>query len=292
MLDSDFEQIYLGVPVEQKRLLQDFWASHSYRELDVNGARWRYIACGQGDEALLFLPGGFLRADMWFHPILTLEKTHRIIAPDSFTLQGTFVIADVCDAIVQIMDAEGVKKATAIGISAGGGVAQFLQQMHPERVEHLVLSHCGVIEGGEEKRAKRTLWLVKMLPLFVTRWVLTRRTTGDVPLSSDWIVFHNAYFREASSRVNKEMFVHFIQASLEMRRGFVFKPEALESWPGEILILSSKDDQLSINSLEKLQARYPRARTHVFEQGGHHTFMFFPEAYTTALKTFLEEVGG
>jgi pimeloyl-ACP methyl ester carboxylesterase len=258
--------------------------------LDVNGARWRYIACGQGDKALLFLPGGFLKADMWFHPILTLEKTHRIIAPDSFTLQGTFAMADVCDAIVQILDAEGIEKATAIGISAGGGVAQFLQQTHPERVAHLVFSHCGVIEGGEEKGTKRTLQLVKMLPLFITRRVLTRRTTGNVPLSSDWIAFHNTYFREASSRVNKEMFVRFIQASLEMRRDFVFKPETLKSWPGEILILSSKDDQLSIGSLEKLQARYPRARTHIFEQGGHHTFMFFPEAYTAALKTFLDTI--
>ena len=292
MASSNFEALYAGVPAAQKRLLLDFRAGHAYSELDVNGARWRYIACGQGDEALLFLPGGFLRADMWFHPILALEKTYRIIAPDAFTLQRTFAMDDVYSAIVRILEAERVEKVTTVGLSAGGGVAQFLVQTHPERVERLVLSHCGVIEGRAEaqKSASRTLRLIKMLPLFVTRWVLMKRTAGNAPPSSEWVAFHNAYFREASSRIEKEMFVGFIQGSLDMRRSFVFKPETLETWPGEVLVLSSKDDPLSIHSLDELKARYPRARTHVFEEGGHHTFMFFPETFTAALKTFLDDV--
>ena len=60
--------------------------------------------------------------------------------------------------------------------------------------------------------------------------------------------------------------------------------------PGSILILSSEDDALSRHSLEDLQARYPRARTELLEEGGHHAFIFFPEAYTAALRAFLDEV--
>ena len=75
---------------------------------------------------------------------------------------------------------------------------------------------------------------------------------------------------------------------METRRSFVFKPEVLESWPGETLILSSKADKAAFASLGKLQAGYPRAQTHLFEEGGHHTFMFFPEAYTAALKEFVD----
>ena len=55
-------------------------------------------------------------------------------------------------------------------------------------------------------------------------------------------------------------------------------------------MLGSRDDTAAFGSLGKLQARYPNATTHVFEEGGHHTFMFFPEAYTAALKTFLDDV--
>ena len=63
----------------------------------------------------------------------------------------------------------------------------------------------------------------------------------------------------------------------------------MESWPGKILILGSRDDEAAVHSLEKLQARYPRASTHLFGQGGHHAFMFFPEAYAATLSAFLEE---
>jgi pimeloyl-ACP methyl ester carboxylesterase len=288
----DFDAIYAQVPDAQKQLLHEFRANHPYSELDVAGTLWRYIACGQGERALLFLPGGFLKADMWFHPILELEKDHRIVAPDSFTLQGVFAMDDVCSAIARVLDAERVERITIVGISAGGGVAQLFLQEYPERVEHLVLSHCGVIEGGgeAEDRVKRILWLVKIVPLFITRRILLMmRTTGNVPHTSEWVVFHNAYFREANAHIKKEMFVRFLQGSRETRRHFVHKPEVLEAWPGEVLILSSKDDEVTLRSLDELQARYPRAKTHLFEQGGHHTFLFFPKEYTAVLTRFLQK---
>ena len=287
---ASFDDIYKDVPDEQKQLLQDFRANHPYKELDVGGTRWRYIACGQGDRALLFLPGGFLAADMYFHAVLALEKTYRIIVPDSYTLQGTFDMDDVCRAIVHILEAEGVEKATVIGLSAGGGIAQYFIQEYPERVEHLVLSHCGILERDAEaaNKLKKMHWLVKILPLFVTRRIVLKMTAGHVPPSSKWIEFHNAYFREASSRITKTMFVRFLEGSIAVRRRFVFKPEVLESWAGKTLILASKDDQAAFASLGKLQARYPRAQTHLFEEGGHHTFMFFPEAYNTVLKDFVD----
>jgi pimeloyl-ACP methyl ester carboxylesterase len=287
---SSFDDIYRDVPDEQKQLLQDFRANHPYRELDVDGTRWRYIASGQGDRALLFLPGGFLAADMYFHAVLALEETYRIIVPDSYTLQGTFNMDDVCRAIVRILNAEGMDKATVIGLSAGGGVAQYFIQEYPERVERLVLSHCGILEREVEaaNKLKKMLSLVKILPPFVTRRIVMKMTTGNVPPSSKWIEFHNAYFREASSRITKTMFVRFLEGAVETRRSFVSKPEVLESWAGETLILASKDDQAAFASLGRLQARYPTAQTHLFEEGGHHTFMFFPEAYTAVLKEFLD----
>lgn len=287
-----YDELYQDVPTDQKKRLQAFRANHPYKSLDVAGTKWRYIACGQGDKTLLFLPGGFLKADMWFYSIMALENTYRIIAPDSFTLQGTYAMDDVCNAIVRTLEAEGVEKATVIGLSAGGGVAQYFIQQYPERVEHLVLSHCGVIEGGAEAedQLKKLLLLVRISPTDIIRWVLMKRTAGDIPPSSNWIEFHNAYFREASHQVAKEMFVRFLQGGIEVRRRFVFKPEVLESWPGKVLILSSRDDEVTIGSVEKLRALYPRARTHLLEQGGHHTFMFFPEAYTAALTDFLEKV--
>jgi len=291
---SDTEEIYRDVPSAQRERLLTFRATHPYKRLTVHGATWRYVACGQGKRALLFLPGAFLKADMWFNQILALEEDYRIIAPDAYALQGVFDMDAVCDALVKSLDAEGVESATVIGISAGGGVAQVLLQMHPERVEHAVLSHCGVLEHSAEgeKKTRRILLLVKILPMFVLRRVLKTMTTGKTPSSSQWIAFHEAYMQEAIPHIERETYVRFLRSGLEARRRFTFDPQVLESWPGSILILSSKDDALSRHSLEKLQARYPRARTVLLKEGGHHAFLFFPHAYTAALRGFLDKVSG
>lgn len=70
----------------------------------------------------------------------------------------------------------------------------------------------------------------------------------------------------------------------------MYKREIIQAWPGETVILNSKDDAATIEAVKELQARLPRARTHLFEEGGHHTLLLFPEAYTAALKGFLDEL--
>lgn len=283
---------YQDVPSDQRERFLTFRATHPYKALPIKDGSWRHIACGQGERALLFLPGAFLKADMWFNQILALEKDYRVIAPDAYALQDVFDIDAVCEALVRSLDAEGIDRATVIGISAGGGVAQYLLQTRPQRVEHAVLSHCGVLEHSAEaeRKTRRILWLVRLLPLFVIRHVLKNMTTGEIPSSSQWIAFHEAYMEEAIPNIKREMYVRFLRSSLKTRRRFTFDPTALELWPGSILILSSKDDALSHESLEKLQARYPRAKTALLEEGGHHAFLFFPEAYTATLREFLDYV--
>ncbi len=121
------------------------------------------------------------------------------IAPDAFPLQGVFNMDVICGALLQSLDAEGVEQATLIGISAGGGVAQVLLQAHPEHVKHAVFSHCGVLKHDDEaeREAKQILWLVRLLPMVVIRRVLRRMTPGEIPASSRWIAFHEAYMEEA-----------------------------------------------------------------------------------------------
>lgn len=290
---QDFDRLYSRVPERQKGLLWDFRASHPYREIATSVGHWRYLGCGEGNEALLFMPGAFLAADMWFHAALALEDRYRIVIPDSYTLQGTFDMGDVCQTLLEILDAEVIEQVTFIGLSAGGGVAQLFLQEHPNRVKHAVLSHCGLLEpdAKAEQQLMRLLTLVKVLPMWIVRQIVLKRTAGSLPPTSTWVEFHNAYLREMGLRLTKEILLGFLQGRIEVRRHFVFKPESLDSWPGEILLLGSRDDEVTVHSLQKLQSRFPRARTHLLAEGGHHAFMLFPEAYVGALEGFLDAVG-
>ena len=271
---------YQDVPPAQRERLSTFPATYPYRQLTLDGTTWRYIACGEGDSTLLFLPGAFLEAEMWFNQILTLEEHYRILAPDAYALQGVFDLDCICDALVGSLDAEGIERATVIGISAGGGVAQVLLQSYPDRVEHVVFSHCGVLEHDAqvERKTRRILWLVRLLPSFLIRRVLKRMTTGDIPRSSEWTAFHEAFIEKAVQNVDKGTVLRFLRSGLETRRKFTFAPQSLKSWPGSILILSSKDDALSCETVDQLRARYPRAKTEILAEGGHHAFLFFPQA--------------
>lgn len=276
----------------QVAMLQRFRQTHPYKTADVGGARWRYLVVGRGEHALLFLPGAFLRADMWFYSILALEDRFRILAPDSFALQDEATGVDAAQASVRLMQAESIPKATAIGLSAGGGVAQMLVQAHPERVDHLVLSHCGVLESDPavEARLRKFYTLARILPVTLVRTFLLRRTSGRIPASSRWRSFTETYFRQAASAIDKHVVLRFLGQGLQVRQGTRMRAGTPARWQGQVLLLSSKDDAITYPSLEKHQAHYPQARTHVFDEGGHHTFMLFPETYTAVLAGFLDEV--
>lgn len=291
MSRSSFESIYAAVPAEQRELLLGFRAAHPYKQLQVSGATWHYMACGQGSRTLLLLPGAFMKADMWFQTILAFQKDYSIIAPDDYTLQGVFVMQDICSAYAAILDAEGVRQATVIGISGGGGVAQFFLQAYPHRVEHLVLPHCGVVKPENAPRLRKQVRLIRVLPASIVRRVLgaVSRSHREYPPSSQWLAFRDSYLREMGQLLTKDTILRFIQGGAEAHLGFRFDPEIVRDYPGRILILSSMGDAWTATQERELQDRYPCARTHVFDEGGHHAFMLFPETYNRVLKEFLGE---
>jgi len=291
MSRPSFESLYADVPVEQREALLRFRATHPYKALDVKGIPWHYVTCGQGSKTLLLLPGALMKANMWFQTIMALESAYRIIAPDNYAVQGLFAMSDICRAHAMVLEAEGVQRATVIGISGGAGVAQFFLQAYPHKVEHMVFSHCGVVKPENAPRLQKQAKLIKLFPYWILRRVLgaISKSRREYPLSSEWVAFRNAYLAEMGQYLNKEMLVQFMQEGAEAHGGFRFDPEIVRDFPGRILILSSKGDEWTATQENELQDRYPGARTHVFEEGGHHAFILFPQVYNRILEGFLDE---
>ncbi|HJZ12846.1 MAG TPA: hypothetical protein VJ521_11885, partial [Acidobacteriota bacterium] len=105
---------------------------------------------------------------------------------------------------------------------------------------------------------------------------------------SEWAGFTRAFFAERIATLQKDNLIQFIRSGVEAARAFQFDGQALQNWNGRILLMSSKDDMTTFPRLNEMQARYPTAQTQIFEQGGHHTLLLFPEIYNSSLANFLD----
>ncbi len=96
--------------------------------------------------AIVLVHGHPFSRRMWHGQLESLSDTFRVIAPDlpgygESPVRGTTARPrDLADAVVELMDAIGVDRATVVGLSLGGLVAMELGLGNPERVTGVVLT--------------------------------------------------------------------------------------------------------------------------------------------------------
>lgn len=149
---------------------------------------------------------------MWFHLITSLEDRLHIIALDEPS--AALTLQEANQALIRLLDTEGVAKAIVVGYSAGGGLAQSFVQSHAEPVEHLVLSHCTPHCGGSARRLKRLVPVVRLLPMPLIRALFRARSRG-CPVSSEWAAFTRAFLGERAARLEKGALIQFLVAGAE-----------------------------------------------------------------------------
>lgn len=118
------------------------------KHISIRGAETDYLVFGQGSRNLLLIPGvgdGFRTAKGMAWPMAwmyrSFAKDFRVwyISRRNNLPEG-FTTAQMADDIADIMDAEQIEKADAVGVSQGGMIAQQLAIRHPEKVGSLVLA--------------------------------------------------------------------------------------------------------------------------------------------------------
>jgi pimeloyl-ACP methyl ester carboxylesterase len=114
--------------------------------VQLPAGRMHYHDGGRGKEVVLLVHGFGLGAlETWEYQVPYLAPRYRVVAPDLYWFgQSTPVrpietAAEQADAIVELLDKLGIRKAHVVGISFGGYVSLQLALRHPDRVERLVL---------------------------------------------------------------------------------------------------------------------------------------------------------
>ena len=287
-----FDEIYAKVAADQVARLTNFRRSHPLKRRILADAPWANIACGRGEHTLLLLPGALSIAESNFPLITALESEYRIIAP-SYTLSLT--MADLCDGIAGILEAEGVDQAHVMGGSYGGLVAQYFARRHPARVRSLILSHTFVLT----RKYAKPLWLVgklapalpealfvPLLKLRLDKLLLSKLRKANHPEAEFW----RAYLNEAvTSDLLKKVFIHQNNCLLGLAQEPQFTSEDLKDWPGKILIIESEDDPaISASHRALLKGTYPQARVHTFTDAGHASSILKRAEVISLIRRFLD----
>jgi 3-oxoadipate enol-lactonase len=100
---------------------------------------------GRGQPVVLIHGHPFDRR-MWAPQFEALSRDFRMLAPDlpgygaSPSWPKKIAMSELADAVLTLMDAVEIERATIVGLSMGGLVAMELGLAHPERVSGLVLA--------------------------------------------------------------------------------------------------------------------------------------------------------
>ena len=292
---KSFDEIYQNVPAAQVARLQEFRASHPYKQLSSSGANWEYISSGQGDETILVLPGALSTGESVFPLITALESNYHIIAP-SYPLSLT--MTGLCAGIAQILEVENVGSAHVFGGSYGGLVAQYFGRQHPGRARSLLLSHTFAFNpkytkpywfAGKLFPAVPQSLIFRLLKLRLDKLLLSKLRAANHPEAAFW----RAYLEEAMTFGHlKEVALHQNKCLLDLAKQPRPTASDLNEWPGRILIIESEDDP-AIKPSERARLRdlYPRAEVKTFLDAGHASSILKRDEVVSTIKAFLDSIG-
>ncbi len=126
-------------------------------KVDLPDGKMHYQSFGNGSPVLLLHPmGGSVFS--WSRVIKLLAEEHTVYALDAMG-QGDsdkpkrdYTIPEFAGAVVNFMEAKGIRKATLVGNSIGAVFAVQVAAANPSMVDKLILVGCPCIETGQERK--------------------------------------------------------------------------------------------------------------------------------------------
>lgn len=136
--------------------------------VSVNGIKLHYEERGSGQPLLLLHGFGSCGPSDWAGIADELAKTNRVILPDlrghgwSTNPAGKFTMRQSAEDILALLDALGIRRIRAMGISAGGMTLLHLATKYPDRIDAMVV--IGATTHFPEQ-ARKTMRLIGASPL-------------------------------------------------------------------------------------------------------------------------------
>jgi len=275
-----FDDVYTKVDSDIVASLQEFRAAHPPKVIEVDGAKWEYVAFGDGEETILFLHGMTGAYDIWWRVMEELQSEYRVI---SLTYPAVNTLDEMATGALAILDAEGVDKANIVGTSLGGYFAQYLVATHPDRISRAVFSNTFPPNDLIKEKNGTIGALIPLLPEWLVIDVLRGSFVEAVFPASGNDELTLAFLMELSyGRVSRAQVAGRYRCVVE--KFDAPNPDALGI---PVMIIEADNDPLVEAALrEQLKETYPSAVVHTMSGVGHFPYLPLASEYTAFLREF------
>lgn len=115
-------------------------------DINLDDANLHYWVGGEGPETILFLHGfGGDALFQWYPQLRALARDYRVIAPDllwfghSNSSRPDYGVEHQAEAVLRLLEHEGVERFHLVGISYGGMVSHHVAARADDRVDRVVI---------------------------------------------------------------------------------------------------------------------------------------------------------
>ncbi|MFL7868208.1 MAG: alpha/beta fold hydrolase, partial [Anaerolineales bacterium] len=188
-------------------------------------------------------------------------------------------------AVMAILEAQGVDQFHVVGSSLGGYFAQYLVARHPDRIQSAVFANTFPPNDILVEENKTIGTLLPYLPEWLVMNVLSGSMRESVyPASGDSELVLAFGLEQTYGRMRKAQVVGRFHCVVEP-----FEAPDLAALGIPALIIEADNDPLVEKTLrEQLKQTYPTAGV-VTLSNGHFPYLSMPETYTQILREFFAE---
>ena len=270
--------------------LTRFRATHPCAYAKISGVEWEYIACGSGDDTVLFLAGGLFVAEHVFAHVEALEGACRLIVPSMPPLGD---VDAVTDGLAAILDREGTTSAHVLGQSSGAVTAQVFVQRYPERVRKLILTGAAPLLNSQPLASALALAaeIVAHLPEGAVKALYRAMLGNAAGFPPSEAAFWKAYMNELFAlRLTKAHIMGSIRQAHGAIRAYAVDRPGARPWGGEVLLIDGELARLGQASARRTLTRhYPSARVRLVAGAGHTLDAAAVARYAEAVTAFIAE---
>jgi pimeloyl-ACP methyl ester carboxylesterase len=275
------------------------------RYLDLHGERVAYRDAGTG-ETLLLIHGMAGSSATWRAVIPELSKKYRVVAPDllghgeSTKPRGDYSLGAFAALLRDLLDELGIRRATIVGQSLGGGVAMQFTYQHRDYCERLALISSGGL--GPDLN-----WILRILSAPGTELVLP--VVAPQPVLNignklgQWLTAAGiqspragemwSAYSSLSDRETRQAFLRTLRSVVDYRGQAVSALGKIHVSHGlpTLLIWGEEDRIIPVTHGRAAHDAVPGSRLEVLAGVGHFPHVESPAAVVAILDDFISTTG-